>query len=71
MHNDTFSSDEATFKSGTTATVCLLRNSVELVVGHVGDSVAILCRDGNPLRLSIDHEPENDEESKRILKKGL
>jgi len=62
--------DDATFKTGTTATVCLLRNSMELVVGHVGDSVAILCRDGNPLRLSIDHEPENDEESERITKKG-
>lgn len=41
--------------AGTTATVCLLRNSNELVVGHLGDSRAILCRNDQPLRLTTDH----------------
>ena len=40
------------------------------MVGHVGDSVCILCRDGNAMRLSVDHGPENDDESHRIQKKG-
>ncbi|XP_059144557.1 protein phosphatase 1K, mitochondrial-like [Physella acuta] len=62
--------DDDTFKTGTTATVCLLRNSSELVVAHVGDSLAVLCRDGKPIRLSIDHDPEDVDESSRILKKG-
>lgn len=62
--------DSEMFKTGTTATVCLLRNSTELVVGHVGDSLCILGREGKPLRLSIDHHPENQDESIRIKKKG-
>ncbi|CAG5132844.1 unnamed protein product [Candidula unifasciata] len=62
--------DDDNFKTGTTATVCLLRNSTELVVGHVGDSIAILCRDGQPLRLSVDHVPEDCEESVRIIQNG-
>lgn len=45
-------------QSGTTATVCLLRNSVELVVGHVGDSRALLCRNGLAQKLTVDHTAE-------------
>ncbi|XP_046376609.1 protein phosphatase 1K, mitochondrial-like [Haliotis rufescens] len=59
-----------TFNTGTTATVCLLRNSVELVVGHVGDSCALLCRSGNPIRLTQDDDPDNAEESRRIQEHG-
>uniref|UniRef100_A0A0B6ZKA8 PPM-type phosphatase domain-containing protein n=1 Tax=Arion vulgaris TaxID=1028688 RepID=A0A0B6ZKA8_9EUPU len=62
--------DDDIFKTGTTATVCLLRNSTELVVGHVGDSIAILCREGQPVRLSVDHDPEDCEESVRIIQNG-
>ena len=58
------------FICGTTATVCLLKNSVELVIGHVGDSRAILCRRGKALRLTVDHEPEVEEEASRIKKCG-
>ncbi len=46
---------EDTTSSGTTATVCLLRNSIELVVAHVGDSRALLCRNGEMSRLTTDH----------------
>lgn len=58
------------FICGTTATVCLLKNSVELVIGHVGDSCAILCRQGKAERLTLDHDPEVDEEASRIKKYG-
>ncbi|XP_074653345.1 protein phosphatase 1K, mitochondrial-like [Tubulanus polymorphus] len=55
---------------GTTATVCLLRHSTELCIGHVGDSRAILCRRAQSLRLSVDHEPEDENEQKRIKQRG-
>lgn len=56
--------------SGTTATVCLLRNSIELVVGHVGDSRAILCRNGEARLLTIDHDPLRKVEKERIIQSG-
>jgi len=43
---------------GTTATVCLLRDSMQLLIGHVGDSRAILCRGGDARKLTTDHVPE-------------
>ncbi|KAM3928044.1 protein phosphatase Mn(2+)-dependent 1K-like [Leptodactylus fuscus] len=51
---------------GTTATVALLRDGIELVVASVGDSRALLCRKGKPVRLTIDHTPERKEEKQRI-----
>ncbi|KAL4231005.1 Protein phosphatase 1K [Mactra antiquata] len=56
--------------TGTTATVCLLRNGIELVVAHVGDSRAIMCREGESLRLSHDHVPDDQEEAVRIKQCG-
>ena len=56
--------------TGTTATVCLLQNNVDLVIGHVGDTRAILCREGDALRLSKDHTPEDYREIERIIKAG-
>lgn len=56
--------------SGTTATVCLLRNNIELVVGHVGDSRAVLCREGEAILLTKDHVPDVQEERKRIKAAG-
>lgn len=57
--------------SGTTATVCLLRDGVELVVANVGDSRALLCREGQAVRLTIDHDPENEKEVDRIKKLAI
>uniref|UniRef100_T1IXQ3 protein-serine/threonine phosphatase n=1 Tax=Strigamia maritima TaxID=126957 RepID=T1IXQ3_STRMM len=58
--------------SGTTATVCLLQNSIELVVGHVGDSRAILCRNGEARKLTTDHSPLLKTEKERIVQsKGM
>jgi serine/threonine protein phosphatase PrpC len=58
------------FNGGTTATVCLLKDSVDMAVCHVGDSRAILCRGGKAQRLTIDHEPELPGEKDRIVQAG-
>jgi len=52
--------------SGSTATVCVIRNSAELAVAHVGDSRALLCRKASALQLTEDHEPESTKERERI-----
>lgn len=52
--------------TGTTATVCLLRNGIELAVAHVGDARAILCREGKAERLTKDHHPDDSKEKARI-----
>lgn len=51
--------------AGTTATVALLRDGFELVVGSVGDSRAMLCRKGKALKLTVDHTPERKDEKER------
>ena len=61
---------ESEMMTGTTATVCLLRDNIELVVGHVGDTRAILCREGEAIRLSHDHHPDDAKEAKRIKSIG-
>lgn len=57
--------------AGTTATVALLRDSIELVVGSVGDSRAMLCRKGKALKLTVDHTPERKDEKERYTDKSL
>ncbi|XP_020484518.1 protein phosphatase 1K, mitochondrial [Labrus bergylta] len=56
--------------AGTTATVALLRDGIELVVGSVGDSRAMLCRKGKALKLTVDHTPERKDEKERIKRSG-
>lgn len=53
--------------SGTTATVALLQDGIQLVVASVGDSRALLCRKGKAMKLTIDHTPERKEEKERYL----
>jgi len=55
---------------GSTATVALIRGGYELVIGQIGDSVAILCRDKEPRRLTVEHDPSVPEERDRIEKLG-
>ncbi|KAL8607572.1 hypothetical protein ACOMHN_003491 [Nucella lapillus] len=62
--------DTDTYNTGTTATVCLIRDSSDLVVAHVGDSRAVLCRKGRALRLSHDDDPDDPKESERVLRVG-
>ncbi len=50
---------------GTTATVALLRDGIELVVGSVGDSRALMCRKGKVRNLTDDHTPERKDEKHR------
>lgn len=60
------SSSPASFlTAGTTATVAMLRDGVELVVGSVGDSRAMLCRKGRATKLSKDHTPDRKDERHR------
>lgn len=54
--------------SGTTATVALLRDGIELVVASVGDSRALLCRKGKPMKLTTDHTPERKDEKERYCR---
>lgn len=64
------SADASLLTSGTTATVALLRDGIELVVASVGDSRALLCRKGKPMKLTTDHTPERKDEKERIKKCG-
>ncbi|KAM3624036.1 uncharacterized protein V6R79_018335 [Siganus canaliculatus] len=65
-----FSPNAPGMNAGTTATVALLRDGIELVVGSVGDSRAMLCRKGKAVKLTVDHTPERKDEKERIKKSG-
>ncbi|XP_040570337.1 protein phosphatase Mn(2+)-dependent 1K [Lepeophtheirus salmonis] len=56
--------------SGSTATLALIHDGYELVIAHVGDSRAILCRDGVEKTLTLDHCPSRPDEKKRIKSLG-
>nr|XP_046236120.1 protein phosphatase 1K, mitochondrial-like [Scatophagus argus] len=56
--------------AGTTATVAMLRDGVELVVGSVGDSRAMLSRKGRANKLTKDHTPDREDERRRIQESG-
>ncbi|NXN96289.1 PPM1K phosphatase, partial [Rhinopomastus cyanomelas] len=64
------SADATLVNAGTTATVALLRDGIELVVASVGDSRALLCRKGKAMKLTTDHTPERKEEKERIKRCG-
>lgn len=65
-----FSPHGAGINPGTTCTVALLRDGIELVVASVGDSRAMLCRKGKVLKLTVDHTPERKDEKERIKRSG-
>ncbi|XP_058497033.1 protein phosphatase 1K, mitochondrial [Solea solea] len=65
-----FSPNAQDINAGTTATVALLRDGIELVVGSVGDSRAMLCRKGKAHKLTDDHTPERKDEKERIKRSG-
>ncbi|XP_052208382.1 probable protein phosphatase 2C 58 isoform X4 [Diospyros lotus] len=55
-------------KGGSTAVTAILINGQKLVVANVGDSRAVICKDGVAKQLSVDHEPSK--EKKVIESKG-
>ncbi|XP_074319359.1 putative protein phosphatase 2C 39 isoform X1 [Silene latifolia] len=55
-------------KGGSTAVTAILINCEKLVVANLGDSRAVLSRNGKAKQLSIDHEPES--ERKDIEERG-
>ncbi|KAK9285143.1 hypothetical protein L1049_024328 [Liquidambar formosana] len=60
--------DQAAFlgKGGSTAVTAILINGQKLVVANVGDSRAVICKNGVAKQLSVDHEPSKE---KRIIER--
>ncbi|KAH7284228.1 hypothetical protein KP509_34G044000 [Ceratopteris richardii] len=48
---------------GSTAVTAILVDGNRLLVANVGDSRAVLCRNGTAVQLSIDHEPDIEKEA--------
>ncbi|XP_064193974.1 protein phosphatase 1K, mitochondrial [Anguilla rostrata] len=65
------SADASLQTAGSTATVALLRDGIELAVGSVGDSRAILSRKGKAVKLTVDHTAERKDERERIKSSRL
>lgn len=49
-------------RGGSTAVVGILVNGVKLLVANVGDSRAILCRNGVAKQITVDHEPQREKD---------
>ncbi|GAV74044.1 PP2C domain-containing protein [Cephalotus follicularis] len=47
-------------KGGSTAVTAILINGQKLVVANVGDSRAVICKNGIARQLSVDHEPSKE-----------
>ena len=51
-------------RGGSTAVTGILINGEKLVIANVGDSRAVICKNGVAKQLSIDHEPSKE---KRLI----
>ncbi len=65
-----------TLKSGSTAVVVLIRRTgtatdpTTIYCANVGDSKAVLCRNGTAVEMSYDHKPSRSDERQRIIESG-
>lgn len=50
-------------KGGSTAVTAILINCQKLVVANVGDSRAVVCKNGVAKQLSVDHEPNKERQN--------
>ncbi|KAL2476368.1 putative protein phosphatase 2C 39 [Abeliophyllum distichum] len=50
-------------KGGSTAVTAILINCEKLVIANVGDSRAVICKNGVAKQLSVDHEPDKEREN--------
>lgn len=55
-------------RGGSTAVTAILIDGLKLVVANVGDSRAVICKNGIAKQLSVDHEPSKERQS--IEEKG-
>merc|ERR1712113_401326 len=55
--------------SGSTAVVACIVGS-RILCANIGDSRAVLCREGRAVQLSRDHKPDLKDEEERIKKAG-
>lgn len=54
---------------GATAVVCLVIGD-RIITANLGDSKAVLCRNGRAIELTVDHKPNLPEEAERIRQCG-
>ncbi|KMT02412.1 hypothetical protein BVRB_9g205230 [Beta vulgaris subsp. vulgaris] len=55
-------------KGGSTAVTAILINGQKLIVANVGDSRAVICKNGEAKQLSVDHDPGT--EKREIERRG-
>jgi protein phosphatase 1L len=55
-------------RGGSTSVTAILVDGLQLVVANIGDSRAVICKNGVAKQLSVDHEPNS--ERKYIEEKG-
>ncbi len=63
------SEDEVESMGGCTANVSMLVNG-HLICANAGDSRTLLCSNGKPYHMSVDHKPDDELEYARITKAG-
>lgn len=57
-------------RGGSTAVTAILIDQKYLVVANVGNSRAVLIRRGKVKQITVDHEPEKEEEKDLVESKG-
>ena len=66
---DEHGSGSQTSMAGCTANVCLIDNGT-LICANAGDSRTLLCSNGKPYPMSIDHKPDDENEYNRVTNAG-